>query len=231
MSPGDQYGLLQRQALGSLADVPFYAKSMAAQYAPTFGRWILQSALDPTAEDKWAAGEFEAFYNWGMRGLEEGPDKLLDKGMQDQGWRRMVESGASLIGRPEGLSNQILWDVTWGSGDVPGYTAEAESAAKARGNITGRGIYGRLRAKAFDRILDRYRTEMLQKSPEEVVALPTYLANEVGGPWALGEEVVQERVPTYNVGMGTQPPVGGPTPFEQEEEKKSLGMTYGIGGS
>jgi hypothetical protein len=178
-TPKNQYDIVTRQSLGTLAYRPGVAESIARNYSSVLGRYVLQGLM----EVEETALTWELFPDFISRGFEQGPEEFFDQDKMDANWARLVGYSGRLGTYEEDAAELVGRDVIgMGVANIPTYQV---AAAMARGGITGRGIYGQLAEKAFDRYLDRFDTEMATTPYADRRGLAAWLAQEVGGRWAV----------------------------------------------
>jgi hypothetical protein len=184
-----QYNLIARRSLGPRAYASGVSQRINDQYMPTLGGYVLQvlsepqwgEPYDPNMPEKginlWTSRD--RFDNWAERGFKESPDEFWNIERQNKNWRNLVNAPMGGTENPEEshyvtMAQQDTW---------------MKAAAMRVAGIDNAGIFGKLRKKNFDRILDRYYVEQAYAAPEERMNLPKYLSQIPGSPWAKAAEI------------------------------------------
>jgi hypothetical protein len=181
MSAADQYYIASRNSLGGFIDRPGIEASVSDHADSIYGQYILETLMPMKLRP--GEGHVESFYSWTTRGWGEPSDTFYDPVNRANSWAKMVKYGEDIGTEPE--EDEFTMERLM-SLDEPFQVA----AAKAVANITGRGIYGKLRAKWFNRLVERHKIANATASPEDYISLPAYLSRINGSPWAVGDDNV-----------------------------------------
>jgi hypothetical protein len=181
MNPRDQYEIVMRQSMGSLANHPTVIRVIDSNYGSVLGRYVLENLMEIDITDTTTPREY--FHQFVARELEEKPAEFFNQGQVDDNWARLVEYSKDLsdpdpkgdeeiVGRVIAMSD--VWQI---------------AAAKAKAGITGRGTYGRLAERAFDVYVERYEVERAFATSENWIGFAAWLDKNVGGQWAVDKSM------------------------------------------
>lgn len=186
LNPQDQYEIMARKQLGNVANRPEMESALGNAFGPAYGKFVLQVMMQPsiagddTGWDPLYSGD-ERWNEHVTRGFQEKADVFYDADLQDKGWKDLVNISSRLYSGAPGKLNDYE-SIKWQIALVDDWQV---AAARARGNIDGRGIRGTIRANAFEEHLRRYREEQSTAVGEDRIGLAAWLAKNVGGPYAV----------------------------------------------
>ena len=214
LTPRHQYQTMARMHMGRMLDRPGMEGRMDSNFNPIFGRYILQVLFDTNQEDMFYhhQDKVEKFHQFVNRGFTTSPEEFNNPELMRSGWGNLVVASedaflpADSPGAYKFTGNQREQFYR----DVAQNFEYQKSAAMAVAGITGMGIFGGLRLKGFNRLINQYNYEMsMEKDPNKYVGLAAWLSRIKGSPWDVADRTARQVTTGTQAVDATKPAVTG----------------------
>jgi len=217
--PRMQHRVVTAKALGTAMDRPGIADRVSDMYNLSLGKFVLEIVLDKNniwGPDYAGSVNNKRYDEWLSDMYSSSPSSIFNlKDIDpDNNYKKLVEVSANIN------SKEPAYDGSYGSRlniqyhkavNTPGWEV---AVAQAKGNITGAGIYGKLNKKAFNRLHQQWMHEMSYRNHAEQEGLLSWLATNVGGPWAVDAKETKgiEQAAVVTKKRSPMPPVSSSVP-------------------
>ena len=175
----DQFEFAVTDALGGQLHVPGVRERADSLLPYATGIWVLQNFYDI---DSMTTADTESVYSLMGKGFSQSADEFFDQDKINDNWRNMVWHSQNLTKAPlVGDQNILRRGIS--------LNPEFEKAAVyAKGNVTGRGHYGRMQRYMIDTWYKRWSREMASLPPEQAQGFAAYVNKHGGSMWGVDWE-------------------------------------------